>query len=364
MRAMLGPLFGSSRPYRPDRRRSTALLLTLTLVAAGGTAGCAYNPGSAPLPAAMARPSGEVIVANRGDTVYSIAKRYKVAVRDVIAVNQLQAPYAIVAGQHVLVPVTRVHVVASGETVYSIARRYQVDQSELTRLNDIRPPYRLVAGQHLKVPAPQLRDADAMVASTRPAAEHMPDRDRVASSDVAEPAERDTAAGGNAATEPAPARESNASEAEKRLALAHPPALSGRKFLIPVDGKLLSGFGVKGSGLHNDGINIAAPAGTIVRASENGVVAYAGNELRGFGNLLLIKHDDGWMTAYAHNAELLVRRGDRVARGQPIAKVGSTGNVVTPQLHFELRRGKSAVDPTQYLDREMRVATLDGATGK
>jgi murein DD-endopeptidase MepM/ murein hydrolase activator NlpD len=359
MRAMLGPLFGSSRPGRPDRHRSFALLLTLTVAVAGVTAGCAYNTGSAPLPAAMARPSGEVVVANKGDTVYSMAKRYNVAARDLIAVNQLQPPYTIVAGQHVLVPVTRVHVVAAGETLYSIARRYQVDQSELTRLNELRPPYRLVAGQHLKVPAPQLRDAETMVASTRPAAEHMPDRERVASSTVADPAERDTAAGGPT-TEPAPTRESKASEAEKRLALAHPPALSGRKFLIPVDGKLISGFGVKGSGLHNDGINIAAPVGTVVRAAENGVVAYAGNELRGFGNLLLVKHDDGWMTAYAHNSELLVRRGDRVARGQPIAKVGSTGNVVTPQLHFELRRGKSAVDPQQYLDRDLRVATLDG----
>jgi murein DD-endopeptidase MepM/ murein hydrolase activator NlpD len=359
MRAMLGPLFGSSRPRRPDRRPSLALLLTLTLAVAGGTGGCVYRTGSQPLPAAMARPSGEVVVAHKGDTVYGIAKRYHVAVRDVIAVNQLQAPYAIIAGQHVLVPVTRVHVVAAGDTVYSIARRYQVDQSELTRLNGIRPPYRLVAGQHLKVPAPQR--PDTMVAATRPAAEPAPDGDRVASSDLAEPAERDTAAGGSAATEPAPTREPTMTEAEKRLALAHPPALSGRKFLIPVDGKLLSGFGAKASGLHNDGINIAAPAGTVVRAAENGVVAYAGNELRGFGNLLLVKHDDGWMTAYAHNSELLVRRGDRVARGQPIAKVGSTGNVVTPQLHFELRRGKAAVDPTQYLDRELRVATNAGA---
>ena len=127
------------------------------------------------------------------------------------------------------------------------------------------------------------------------------------------------------------------------------PALSGGKFLWPVNGKIVSRFGAKDGGLHNDGLNIAAPQGTPVRAAENGVVAYAGNELRGFGNLLLIRHADGWMSAYAHNDALLVQRGDRVARGQTIARVGRTGNVATPQLHFELRRGAGPVDPLPHL---------------
>ena len=114
---------------------------------------------------------------------------------------------------------------------------------------------------------------------------------------------------------------------------------------------MISGFGATGKGRHNDGINIAAPRGTPVKAAENGVVAYAGNELRGFGNLLLIKHDGGWVTAYAHNEALLVRRGDRVRKGQTIARVGSSGGVSTPQLHFELRRGKNAVDPRKHLGK-------------
>ena len=112
---------------------------------------------------------------------------------------------------------------------------------------------------------------------------------------------------------------------------------------------MLSGFGGKAKGLVNDGINIAAPRGAPVRAAENGVVAYAGNELRGFGNMLLVKHEGGWITAYAHNGELLVKPGSRVRKGEPIARVGSSGNVRTPQLHFELRRGKEAVDPIKYL---------------
>ena len=117
----------------------------------------------------------------------------------------------------------------------------------------------------------------------------------------------------------------------------------------PVRGKVLSGFGPKSKGLHNDGINIAASRGSAVRAAESGVVAYAGNELRGFGNLLLIKHAGGWVTAYAHNETLLVKAGDKVSKGQSIARVGSTGNVTKPQLHFELRRGKRAIDPRRHL---------------
>ncbi len=101
--------------------------------------------------------------------------------------------------------------------------------------------------------------------------------------------------------------------------------------------------------MHNDGINIEAAAGTQIRAAENGVVVYAGNELRGFGNLLLIKHADGWTTAYAHADTLLVRRGDRVNRGQAIATVGRTGNVDRPQLHFEIRKGPRPVDPRNEL---------------
>ena len=117
----------------------------------------------------------------------------------------------------------------------------------------------------------------------------------------------------------------------------------------PVKGRLIAGFGPAGKGLNNDGINIGAPLGTQVRAAENGVVAYAGSELKGFGNLLLIRHADGITTAYAHNQKLLINRGDEVKRGQLIATVGKTGNVDSPQLHFEVRVGTQAVDPMGYL---------------
>jgi murein DD-endopeptidase MepM/ murein hydrolase activator NlpD len=128
------------------------------------------------------------------------------------------------------------------------------------------------------------------------------------------------------------------------------PVIHGTgKFLWPVNGKIVSPFGPKDGGLHNDGINIAAPLGTPIHASDNGVVVYAGNELRGFGNLLLVRHADGWVSAYAHCDALLVKRGDNVKRGQVIARVGQSGNVTSPQLHFELRKGAEAVDPLPQL---------------
>jgi len=131
--------------------------------------------------------------------------------------------------------------------------------------------------------------------------------------------------------------------------LGQPPPRIGQRFQWPVKGDIIVGFGPRDGGLQNDGINIRAGRGATVKAAESGVVAYAGNELRGFGNLLLIKHADGWVSAYAHNDALLVKTGDRVRRGQPISRVGSTGSVGQPQLHFELRRGTRAVDPIQYL---------------
>jgi murein DD-endopeptidase MepM/ murein hydrolase activator NlpD len=116
-----------------------------------------------------------------------------------------------------------------------------------------------------------------------------------------------------------------------------------------VRGRVITGFGPKPTGQQNDGINIAVPEGTPVKASEDGVVAYAGNELKGYGNLVLVRHASGHVTAYAHASELLVKRGDNVKRGQTIAKSGQTGNVSSPQLHFEIRKGATPVDPMQFL---------------
>ena len=132
--------------------------------------------------------------------------------------------------------------------------------------------------------------------------------------------------------------------------LPAPDPMSGNSFRWPVQGRVISGFGTKPDGGHNDGINVAVPQGTPVKAAENGVVAYSGSELKGYGNLVLIRHSNNWVSAYAHNEELLVKRGDKVRRGQIVAKAGATGSVSQPQVHFELRKGSRPIDPTKFMN--------------
>ena len=164
---------------------------------------------------------------------------------------------------------------------------------------------------------------------------------------------------------PAAATPPPGAPAEQRVVALSPPPASvsppgSRGFVWPVHGQVISEYGSTGKGQHNDGINIAVPRGTPVVAADDGVVAYAGNELRGFGNLLLIRHSDGWMTAYAHNDTLLVKRGQSVRRGQEIATVGDSGGVSQPQLHFEVRQGTRAVDPMSFLGGKVNPASSAG----
>jgi len=168
-----------------------------------------------------------------------------------------------------------------------------------------------------------------------------------------------------AAAKPAPTSGQKAAPTEQQVAMVSPPAAqvatpdvgaigkaeSGPtpSFRWPARGRVISGAGAMSNGQQNDGINLALPEGTPVHAAEDGVVAYAGSELKGYGNLVLVRHSNGFVTAYAHASEILVKRGDQVRRGQVIAKSGQTGNVTSPQLHFEIRKGSAPVDPTQYL---------------
>ncbi|MCX7898773.1 MAG: peptidoglycan DD-metalloendopeptidase family protein, partial [Methylocystis sp.] len=150
------------------------------------------------------------------------------------------------------------------------------------------------------------------------------------------------------AAEPARVEKSVDKTTTSSIAPAEKPVVNtdGKpEFRWPARGRVIQGFSAGG----NDGINIAVPEGTPVKAAEGGTVAYAGSELKGYGNLVLIRHPNGFVTAYAHNGELSVKRGDTVKRGQTIAKSGQSGNVGSPQLHFELRKGSQPVDPTTYM---------------
>jgi murein DD-endopeptidase MepM/ murein hydrolase activator NlpD len=305
----------------------------------------ARPPAHAPSTATKADLPPGTIMAAKGDTVHGLARRYNVSVRELIEMNGLKAPYGLLIGQHIRIPGQRgrEHVVQKGETAALVARAENISLRALIDLNGLAPPYVIQTGQRLRLPEKAgeeaLRGLDSHVASTAlpPPPSPQTGQPALPATEHSEP----PAAEPTPAAMPGPSREA--------VVIPRPPQRSGRGFQWPLKGKVLAGYGSTGKGLHNDGINIAAPRGASVKAAENGVVVYAGNELKGFGNLLLVKHEGGWVTAYAHNEQLLVGRGDKVKRGQQIARVGSTGNVNVPQLHFEIRRGSKAIDPTPEL---------------
>lgn len=240
-------------------------------------------------------------------------------------------------------------VVARGDTLYSLSRKYSVPVNDLAVMNNLTPPFNLSVGQKIRVPnlarvsVEQVRTDDVKVAvkSTNATVQTQPQQKRDAKT-IAEKvgAEKKVVA--------TPVKKIS-SDPTKKLPKIN--ARSSSKFSWPVRGKILSNYGAKSSGLFNDGINIGATRGTAVKAAENGVVAYAGNEVKGMGNLIIIQHEDGWMTVYAHMDSMVVRRGARVSVGQQIGTVGKTGKVDSPQLHFEIRKGTKAYNPTQYLKK-------------
>jgi len=316
---------------------------------------------------------GESIQVQQGDTLYGIAKRYGVSISALIEVNGLGHGASIKPGQQLLLPAGALppsaapsasrtpvvaakapppaapapiakkgwegqHTMKAGESLYGIARQHGVTLAELQRVNGITEPTRVRMGTVLSVPTRAEAERAPPPAAPRITQGTVPpSQARI----INAPAEQRTAALGDRrndatepAAEPAPAREA-----------------ATTKFRWPARGKVIAAFGKRTDGSHNDGINIAIPQGADVHAAESGRVAYAGNELKGYGNLVLIRHDNGWVSAYAHADQILVKRDDVVRRGQVIAKAGRTGTVDQPQLHFELRHGAKPVDPMPHMER-------------
>jgi murein DD-endopeptidase MepM/ murein hydrolase activator NlpD len=309
--------------------------------------------------------AGGQVTVRQGQTLYAVARSAGVPVRSLIDANNLQPPYKLQAGKTLIIPHIRQHIVQPGESLYAVARRYGVEASSMAQLNHLTPPYTIKSGMPLILPPP-IESATAPLALGAVTAIPLPPPAGV----VAE-APTPATPPGQKPSAPASVPPVKPVEPEAAPAMAPPPPepetaavpqagstaviVANHKppveplFFWPVRGRMLSTFGPSAGGTHSDGINIAAPDGTTVSAAEDGVVAYAGNELRGFGNLLLVKHPDGWVTAYAHNQVLLVKKGDKVRRGQSIARVGKSGGVGETQLHFELRRGTKAIDPLDHL---------------
>lgn len=333
------------------------------------------------------------IVVQKGDTLYDVAERYNVESRDVIEANNLRPPYRLEAGESLKLPAAQFYVVQPGDSIYEVSSKKGVDMSRLAEINKLEKPYGIEPGQRLRLPfrthwasagsdvsdrvAGPVGVGDVEVAELdektsilkkdfsgkyKPRklryVEQQPDGREVEiekSSVVvvednpppvisSEPEVVETRE--VAALEPKP-RVVKKAEPKKPL-----PQMLGKaptNFSWPVKGKVIAAFGPRRGGLYNDGINIAAPIGTPVKAVADGVVIYADNGLEGYGKLVIVKHNGGWISSYAHNKEMVVKRGDKVKRGQTVSKVGESGRVDKPQLHFGLRKGREVVNPSDYL---------------
>jgi murein DD-endopeptidase MepM/ murein hydrolase activator NlpD len=306
------------------------------------------------------------IIVGTSDTLEIIAQRYRVSPAAILAANGYRGPRTLSPGQQLIIPhgtavatapaalapaskpvavagVASVHVVNPGDTLMSIARHNHVSLAELAKANNLDSSAKLRLGMRLTVPGAKIAGAapaaPAPLATAQPAVAAMPTSSRVA-----------------AAGPQQSARLAQAGPTAEENAAAESPVKAGEAtgalptFRWPVRGKVITSYGAKTNGKSNDGINLAVPEGTPVKAAEDGVVAYSGNELKGYGNLVLVRHSNGYVTAYAHASELLVKRGDTIKRGQVIAKSGQSGEVGSPQLHFEIRKGSSPVDPLQFLN--------------
>jgi murein DD-endopeptidase MepM/ murein hydrolase activator NlpD len=337
-------------------------------------------------PAQWSWDGGTAITVAPGETVESIARRHGVPVAVIMEANKLSSANAIQAGQRLVIPrygssaaastsapvaaapqpshltappaklaappVTAsvapphaagpinsgVHVVAPGETLTKIAHQYGKSLAEIAKANNILPYSKLSIGDRIIIPG-------ARISNAAPDADPAGAPSKAAVSKVATNTAPAPSAGVQSASLVTPVAEGPGTDTAVKAATESTPG-----FRWPVRGRIIAGFGPRPNGQQNDGIDVAVPENTPIKAAEDGVVAYAGNELKGYGNLVLVRHPNGYVTAYAHAKELLVKRGDQIKRGEVIAKSGQSGSVDAPQLHFEVRKGSSPVDPMQFLN--------------
>ncbi|MCJ8322515.1 MAG: M23 family metallopeptidase [Rhizobiales bacterium] len=296
-----------------------------------------------------------------GDTLYSISRRFGLTIEELRAANNLDAFASLRIGQNILLPrkgATSVgfatpkttlanspaeinsmpqaaslqqtaaapvqaafngqgiYTVRAKDTLYSIARSHNLAFDKLLNLNGLNGTEGLKIGQKIRV--------DGFVVAPKTAELSLAAVVAPVIAPIVVP--------------------------QKPVVVAKTaPTSSSNRFRWPVSGRVIAEYGTGKKGALNEGMNVAIPPGTVVKAAEGGTVAYAGNGLKNYGNLILIKHNGGWVTAYAHNGAILVKKGDKVRRGQAIARSGQSGDVDIPQLYFEIRRGALTYNPRKYL---------------
>lgn len=293
-----------------------------------------WQPGSVTTDAREIAASSYTV--SSGDTLSAIARSTGAGIAAIAAANDVAAPYVIRPGQVLSIPAGRYHEVRRGETGIAIARAYGVDWSRIATMNALEPPYILRVGQRVLLPSNA--EVAAMTREERAAAFDLDIDDIITGGEPAIRADERPVAPVRTARAALPAD----------AAVRSPANFTGR-FGWPMTGPIVTRFGQAGSGQRSNGINIAGALGTPVLAAADGTVLYAGDDIQVHGGLVLISHGDGWITAYGNMEDLQVSRGQRVERGQMIARAGDTGLADQPQLHFEIRRNRQPVDPVQHL---------------
>ncbi len=327
------------------------------LIAALGTSACAQQPSIETPPAWVSRPVSPVAklvtpgrhIVKPGDTLSRIAATSGAPLEAIAAANGLVPPYSVRIGQVLIIPAGRYHTLKRGETGIAIARAYGVAWREIIEINKLAEPFLLREGQRLLLPQ------QALAAPASPAPTLKPSSPAAPAMAIEQRASAfkldidDIVTGGEPAlassAKPAQPSVSPARTPPPSVPVAAPTGTFVGGFSWPVTGKILRPFGDFGNGRRNDGINIAAAKGTPILAAADGVVAYVGTDVAIYGGLVLIRHADGWITAYGHAAAILVKRGQSVKKGQQIASVDDANLDEEDQLHFQIRQGRTPVDP-------------------
>ena len=372
----------------------------------------AMKPAAAPNAAPAGK--GEAITVVPGDTFYGLSKKHHVSIAELMSVNGMTSPN-LKPGQTLYLPAGKTagkkpltrpeaagavaaaapapaavapptaavlakydgsYTVKKGDSLYALSLQMKVPLAELQQVNGITDVRKVKPGAVLKVPSTAVAGlpaaAPSVAASGTEAGGKVPAavvaKEAASGAGIAsttqpvlingdkkvatvEAARPDAPAVPVTAAAPAEVAQAAAGPKGAQVAAAGDAGAAIGKLRWPAKGKVVAAFGPRPDGTHNDGVNLSVPLGTEVHAAESGVVAYAGSELKGYGNLILVRHDNGWITAYAHNEEMLAKRGDKVKRGQVIAKAGKSGQVDAPQVHFELRQGSKPVDPAPFMEK-------------
>ena len=319
----------------------------------------------------------DAVIVQQGETLYSIAKKNDIPLRDLIDANNLEPPYALKAGSAIKIPFPNYHESREGDTLYSISRIYDMKVNDVIALNNLKFPYPIYPGDKIKIVKDKNKKSEKnpqLALESKVKKENNIKTSEEKAKEIVEkknskeiekygfkPSEvraleyqkkNDSSRTAQNIINP-----SKNEIVETKLSINKPIdkdsikkiANKTNRFSWPVRGEVISKFGPKSAGLYNDGINIKASDGQTVGSSEDGIVAYVGSELKGYGNLVIVKHSGGWISAYAHLKNSVVAIGQKISKGQKIGNVGNSGKVKFPQLYFGLRKGRDAVNPENYL---------------